>query len=329
MARVVVLFGLLCLMLTGCERSDEAASAASAEPKALMEAAFPGWSPDGPASVRLIESPPDPGKAGAFEPASVGSYALSPGLVIALAAERVVLIVHGVPANDTGVPETGHASTALLGAHWFEKRGDRWVKVAEQPEFAQEGFSGMAGDLRGFDLGDGRQALAVENGSCWQGACGRWLSLYAIGEQRIDKVFSDLLTSDSRGASESCSEVIELGIGQQKRFPLESFSLAFGCYEITGKWEIQPATAGPGQLLIDFTGLEANEEVVPVESSPGKSVANAEKGSNVKAAAEVAADDEATEERLVTVRELRQRQVYRFENGRFVLFNGTNPNPGL
>lgn len=331
-ARVFVLFGLLCLMFAGCERSDEPASAASAEPKALMKAAFPGWKPDGPLSVRLIESPREPGKAAAVVPASVGSYALSPGLVIALAAERVVLIVHGVPANDTGVPQAGHASTALLGAHWFEKRGERWVKVAEQPEFAQEGYFGVAGDLHGVDLGDGRQALAVENGSCWQGACGRWLSLYAIGEQHIDMVFSELLTSNTRDASESCGELIDSGIGQQKRVPLESFSLAFACYEITGKWEIQPATSGSGSpvlLLINFTGRKTSEEGVSVEPSPGKSIANTEKVSNEKVASEETDDDEAPEERLVTVHELRQRQVYRFEKGRFVLFSGTNPNPGL
>ena len=119
----------------------------------------------------------------------VSTYALAPSLVLTQAEDKVVLIVAGTPSDDQGVPQAGHASTAALGAYWFEKRGERWFKVAEQPGFAEEGFFGDPGELRQVDLGGGKIALAIENGSCWQGSCGRWLTLYTLEQQQVVKVF--------------------------------------------------------------------------------------------------------------------------------------------
>ncbi|MFZ2269434.1 MAG: hypothetical protein WAV95_17815 [Azonexus sp.] len=301
-----VLCGLVWL-LAGCERVEEAPSAASNAPAALMQLAFPGWKPAGPESVREIASPAVPGKS-----PEIGIYALAPGLLLKPVADRVVLVVVGVPADAQGTSQVGHASQAQLGAYWFEKRGERWFKVAEQPEFAQEGFSGNPGELRQVDLGGGKIALAVENGSCWQGSCGTWLGLYAVGEQQLTKIFGDLLSSDSVGAKDGCSELLKRGVGQQQRVALDEYSSNIGCYEIAGRWSIAPAVSGPGQLLIDFDGLQSSGEMVPALPSKAEG-----EGSEV------------TEEYLVTVSKVHQQQVYNHQNGRYVLAGGTNPNPGL
>lgn len=309
------LWVLCCLawLLGGCERVEEAASAASNEPAALMQLTFPGWKPAGPESVREIASPAEKGK-----PPEVGAYALTPGLLLKPAADRAVLVVVGVPADAQGNSQAGHASQAQLGAYWFEKRDARWFKVAEQPEFAQEGFSGNPGELRQVELGGGKIALAVENGSCWQGSCGSWLTLYAVGEQQLSKVFGDLLSSDSEGASSGCSDLLNLGAGHQQRVALDDYSSGSGCYQIVGRWSIAPATAGPGQLSIEYGGLQSSAEQVP-----------ALKKTAVPAKAEGSEGEKATEEYLVTLSKLQQQQVYNYANGRYVLLKGTNPNPGL
>lgn len=299
MSRVFWVMCWLAWFLSGCERGEEAPSAASNEPAALMQLAFPGWKAAG-------EAP------------ETGSYALRPGLVLKPGANRAVLIVVGVPADALGNSQAGHVSQAQLGAYWFEQRGARWFKVAEQPEFAQEGFSGNPGELRQIDLGGGKIALAVENGSCWQGSCGSWLALYVVGEQQLSKLFGDLLSSDSEGASSGCSDLLKLGAGHQQRVALDDYSSGSGCYQIVGRWSITPATAGPGPLRIEFGGLQSSAEQVPAVKKTG-----------VPPKAEGSDSEEETEEYLVTVSKLQQQQVYNYENGRYVLVKGTNPNPGL
>jgi hypothetical protein len=310
------IFSVVCWLawlLGGCERVEEAPSAASNEPATLMQLAFPGWKPAGPEAVREIASPAETGK-----PPETGSYALSPGLVLKPETDRVVLVVVGVPADAQGNTQAGHASQAQLGAYWFEKRGARWFKVAEQPEFAQEGFSGNPGELRQVDLGGGKIALAVENGSCWQGSCGKWLALYGVGEEQLSKLFGDLLSSDSEGSTSSCSDLLKPGAGHQQRLALDDYSSNIGCYQIVGRWSIAPAASGPGPLSIDFDGLQSSGEMVP-----------AQKKTAVPPKAEGGDSEEETEEYLVTVSKLQQQQVYNYANGRYVLLKGTNPNPGL
>jgi len=303
------------LALAGCDKTDEEASATSAAPAALMQLAFPGWAPDGPQSVREITSPPGKTATGAAIPAESMTYALAPQQVVELAADRVLLVVVGVPANAQGGPMAGHSSTALLGACWFERRQGRWFKVAAQPEFAQEGFFGDPGDIRKVDLGGGRLALAVENGSCWQGSCGRWLALYGIGTNRVDKLFGDLIGSDSQDSTPSCGDLLKLAVGARQRVGLEQYSTNYGCHALLGQWQIVPAGAGPGQLVIAFSGKQTSEDKVPV-LPPTQVTAGA-------------SDDEATEEYLVTVHAVRQKQVYRYREGSYVLVSGKNPCPPL
>lgn len=298
---VIVRLLLLCMAccLVGCERPEKQPSTASLAPDALMRVALPGWAPDGEAAVREIASPPEEGEVQGKAGLVVMPYILSPKLVVPLSAQRVVLIVEGTPSDEKGVPQVGHASTALLGAYWFEKRGERWYLVVEQAEFAQEGFSGMAGDLRAVDLGEGRQGLAVENGSCWQGACGSWLSLYWIGEQKVEPVFDDMLSSDTEGASEHCSDWLKLEDGRPLRLTGDSLGSALGCYDIDGRWQLHTGTA-PVELRIEFSGAMVDEE-----NEDGEAAGR------------------------LTKRRISQRQTFRFANGRFVLQSGENPNPGL
>lgn len=267
-----------------------------------MRVALPGWAADGEAAVREITSPPEEGGKEGKAELVVMPYALTPKLVVQLSEQRVALIVEGTPSDEKGVAQAGHPSTALLGAYWFERRGERWYRVAEQAEFAQEGYYGMAGDLRAVDLGEGRQGLAVENGSCWQGACGRWLSLYRIGEQKVERVFDGMLSSGTEGAREHCSDWLKLADDRTQRLTGDSYGSAFECYEIDGNWQVHTASA-PVELRIEFSGAKVDEE-------------NEEGGSDEPA-------------RLVTKRRINQRQIFRFENGRFALQSGENPNPGF
>lgn len=299
--------------LSGCERMGGELSAGNSEPQELMQLLMPGWKAGSPASLRKIALPTEKGK-----PAETDIYTLAPGLVVKLADDKVVLIVVGAPAHETGISRAGHATPALLSAYWFERRDGRWFKKAEQIAFAEEGFFGEPGELKQIDLGGGKTALAIENGSCWQGACGRWLALYGVGEARIDRMFGELISSDNENARDNCSALMEMPVGRQERVPLDAYSSMTGCYRIVGQWKTVAGPAGPGQLLIDYRGKQSRGEVVPVLAAPeADAISN---GDEI---------DSPMEEYLVTVHEVRQNQTYRFVAGKFELVEGKNPNPGL
>ncbi|RZL35284.1 MAG: hypothetical protein EOP35_14815, partial [Rubrivivax sp.] len=135
MKRVARLSGFACAitlaaaaggLLSGCQRKDDAATAAPApapaaaastasapagaaddSPAALMAAAFKGWTPASPHSV---EVPSGEGKR-------ADRVLVSPGVVATLDAEHRMLLVLGVPDDGHGQPEQSHATAVNLGLY--------------------------------------------------------------------------------------------------------------------------------------------------------------------------------------------------------------------
>ena len=325
---------ILGALIAGCGLFDGGTSTQSAAPVDLMRVARPGWQAEGPKSVAEIAAPEpvasaqDAASSGATptaeddSAADAATYQLTPGPVIRLADDRLVLIVSGTPADEQGNTTAGHASQGILGAYWFEKRGDRWYKAKANPGFAMEGFSGNVGKLTPTDLGNNQTALAVENGSCWQGSCGNWLALYRVTPEAITPIYSDLISSDSEGASAICSDVLERKAGDSIRVPMDDYSSAAGCYNITGAWKIVPEKSGPGTLVIVFTGKMASEEAAPKESDAAPASDDEDESGDDP-------DAEEGSEYLVTVNPVNEQQTYSFKNNQYVLAKGRNPNPGL
>lgn len=276
-----------------------------------MRVASPGWEANGKQSVRQIASSDDSDTERSF-------FALAPALVIKQAEDKITLIIVGSPTDAEGASLAGHSSRAVLGAYWFEKQGAHWLKVAEQPNFGEEGFFGHPGHLRQTDLGNGDAALAVENGSCWQGSCMKWLTLYALGEKKISKVFSDGISSDSENATNGCSDLLKLAVGQSTRVPLDDYSTYSVCRQITGTSKILPSKNGPGQLIIEYIGITTTSRNVPISDETKATYAN-----------NGIMEDVPEQEYLVKISAIQQKQVYNFRDGRYVLAKGKNPNPDL
>lgn len=307
MRNSMILAASLIGFLTGCGMPEDPASAASDDPAALTRAAIPGWQPEGKQSVQLIP-PPDGNPADAF-------YSLAPALVVKQGDAGLVLFVTGKPSTAEGGSLAGHASPGIIGAYWFERQGNKWLKRAADRRFAEEGFFGNPGELRRIDLGNGEVALAVENGSCWQGTCGRWLSLYRIGAGHVSRIFDTMLSSDSENASTACSTLLALASGQQKQVSSDDYSTHAGCHRIEGQAKILPTAGGPGQLLIEFSGVTTSGRQVAVDNKPQPDREDDE--------------DAPSEEYLVTVTAVREKETYRFDNGKYQRVSGRNPNPAI
>lgn len=300
-------------LLAGCGTNQDSLLADNDDPGTLLRVAVPGWQPEGAQSVRVIPRPPPaPLPAAPTEE----RYSLAPALVIKQSDSRLTLFAVGTPSNAQGVPQAGHSSQAIISAYWFEKRGGKWLLAATSNRFAEEGFFGNAGELRPLNLGNGEIALAVANGSCWQGSCGKWLTIYRIGARQVSPVFGTLLSSDSENATAGCGDLLKLEAGRQTRVSADDYSTYAGCYRITGEVHISPSPGEPGQLLIEYRG----------KSTSGRLVAVARDEPSAK---EDGDDDAPSEEYLVTVAAVGQKETYRFSDGKYVRISGKNPNPGI
>lgn len=309
--RLHVLFSLLSgLILAGCGQPDPSL-ARNDTPTELMRVAVPDWAAEGKKAIRLILTSDDKNEPG-------GYYALAPELVIRQDESHLTLIVSGEPTTEAGEPNAGHASPGAIGAYWFEKQGNAWRKVAESAHFVNEGYFGKPGDLRAIDLGGQMMALSVENGSCWQGSCLRAQTIYTLNGNRLQQAFSDVIAGDTLGSSANCSDLLARKDGEVMRATAEQFSIAGSCSDITGKTTIQPGKNGPGQLVVEFTGVIGSAEEVQDEAAP---TADNSDGGETEAEAEITY--------RISIRQIHQKQVYHFRDGRFVLIKGKNPIPPI
>lgn len=276
--------------------------------EALMQLAFPGWSMRRPGVVRIKAASPD-----ADDQDAAPWVKVTPALRIPLAEDRIVLVVAGMPSTDQGLDQAGHASPANLGAYWFRREAGGWRLTTSQPSFAWTGFFGDPGKLHELKLSTRRRAVAVSNGSCWQGQCGEWLSVYEIGDRRVTPLLAGpdapQIASDVSGATESCSALLSAGAGTH-RIAAEDYSDSYGCFSVKGEWSLQAGDDAPGDLAIRFSGFQTAHAQAAAEASEP----------------EASASGAAREIRVSPVSET---LTYRFRNGRYELASGRNPAPSF
>ncbi|MEN3113141.1 hypothetical protein ACFONG_15405 [Uliginosibacterium paludis] len=277
--------------------------------EALMQLAFPGWSKSRPSVVRM-----KPVSREAEEQDAAPWVKVTPALRIPLAEDRIVLLVAGRPSTDEGVDQAGHASPANLGAYWFRREAGGWRLAASQASFVWTGFFGEPGELHPVKLSSRRQGVAVSNGSCWQGQCGEWLSVFEIGDGRVTPLLggqdAPQIVSDVSGATEACSALLAAGPGSH-RVEADAYSDAYGCFTVKGEWLVRPGDDAPGELEIRFSGHQASA----ASQAPAETSAPAPQGDGAM--------------RDVSVSPVSETVVYRFRNGRYELASGRNPAPSF
>lgn len=308
------------LLLTACERKADDPFAVSAEPQALMQLAFPGWQKDA-AVVTQIRWPE--ANASGIPREESGWVLVQPELVATLSTDRVALIVSGRPSDEKGWDHSSHASSGNLGAYWFERREGKWYAAGKQESFTWTGFSGDVGHVSIVPLDTSRQAIAVENGSCWQGQCGKWLSLYALNTHNISPLLEKnpfiQIESENTGSGQTC-ELLDEEPGSTHSIRMAINFRPMDCFEVIGTWQIKPGNTQPGDLLINFSGKRTTTQPEPVAI---------DKPATPSASASETPNDEPTEEYRVTVNVIKNTLTYRFKDGTYRHLSGENPAPGI
>ncbi|PTT89231.1 hypothetical protein DBR42_08255 [Pelomonas sp. HMWF004] len=215
---------------------------------ALMAQAFAGWTDT---QALTLSVPSD-------EAGKEVDVLVSPALVVTLDADHRVLVVTGPPDAGGGQAQQSHANGANVGAYGFERRNGRWFKTFERPSITWTGFNGEAGQFKTQPLGPGRMALSIENGSCWQGYCGHWVEVFALGADGAHPLFNERTSTSAVGATEGCTEWLA---GKKLEAAADAAPItANNCFDINGQWRFVPAgDSGWPDVVLTFTGAEATQ----------------------------------------------------------------------
>lgn len=244
-------------------------AAATLKRAELMALVFPdsqgaNAKPEQPDVVSL----PEIGNDGKSVPGSTAEQKarVSPREVVKLDDTHAVMLTETVPVDEQGQAMDGHVSGAWLGAYFFEQGADGWRLASRNDGVDYLGFMGNLGTTKVERTAPQRFALTITNGSCWQGYCGEWLSVYALEAGKVRAVVSAIpLSASNEGADEACEKVLKSGKPEE---PPQG-----ACYDISGA----PAfVAGadddtPGDMHITFKGVRTantkNRRVDTVDST--------------------------------------------------------------
>ncbi|WP_432726068.1 hypothetical protein [Variovorax sp. W6] len=175
---------------------------------------------------------------------------VSPREVVRLDETHAVMLTEAVPVDDRGQPMNGHPDGAWLGAYFFEQGSEGWKLTGRDDAVDYLGFMGFMGNTTVERMAPRRFALAITNGSCWQGYCGQWLSVYGLETAKVRPLVSAIpLSATNEGADEACEKVLKMQKPDSP--PLRE------CYNISGTPRFAAADAedsAPGELRIAFKG---------------------------------------------------------------------------
>jgi len=272
-------------------------------PAELMAQAFPGWGQLPSSRVQTITLPRMPGLS--REPGlavwSVGANRVlaEPKLTLRTDASHLTLIVGMVPSNEAGKPLASHVLPMAIAAYQFEQRGGNWKLAARQGVFAMRGFFGEA-SLRAVELSDQRPAVAVEYGSCWQGYCGTWMSLYELnkGQVKSEPAVETALSGINVDSAADCMRRLQPLIRQhpQDIHPDDDKTDpgSHDCYAIESSWSIDASREKPGDFTIRYQGAISRADAHTLPPSA-----------------------------------IDQRQVLRYSGGKYRAISGFNPVPPI
>lgn len=272
---------LACLLLLGtllgCKpRVDGPSAPASAAPtasaptgptgalsdskEALMREVFDGWGTD-----RAFSALAPTGGADGEEQMMV----VNPRLVVKIAADTRLLVVAGSPTDENGQAQRGHAEAGRLLLYTFMPREGRWFAREDGPAVISTGFHGEAGDVQVSKLGTDHLMVSVENGSCWQGYCGRWLELHELAEDGPHPLLEStlMLSSTSVGATAGCGDWLATAPGTGAATGTAPAAAApasapadvgtENCYDVDSRWHLEPpGDAERPNLVVEFSGRE-------------------------------------------------------------------------
>ena len=320
----------------------------SDRPVALMRAVYPDWRPERTRKMGSFENAKFTAtrqfKIMMWEiNAQRANVRLQPVIVVRLSRDQAMLIV-----SKEG---EGHVSPAELSAYWFERKQGFWYLLNDQVHFGSGGYFGDSGDIQIRDLGNGRQALSIEYGSCWFGQCIEWLQLFAIRGRRLvdmlveendprrtDGVQGNTISVSSGNFDERCEALV--GMPPYVAHDDDDLSWPMDCWFVQGNWHVGTQASASTQLVVDFSGVELNSYAICRAFSAPIDLTELEERAFASSEIELpyrpyvygdrawgCSDYENLQQRLVWTQPINERLAYALVDDHFERVSGENPNP--
>jgi hypothetical protein len=273
-----------------------AAAAGTPEAGQLAAQAFPDWSEGAAHHVHSVAVPPGGARHEGWSGGTM-QVVVQPRLVLRDDAEHLTMVAGLLPAKEDG---RAAAAPMALAAYQFERRNGAWRLSGQQGIFAWRGFSGKA-TLRALALSEQQQGFAVEYGGCWDGYCGTWMALYELDEDKgtvrrnpaVEMALSGTNVNGAGDCQRRLQPLLRPGAANPAAKPATP-SPEHDCYAIESSWTLEAAAGQPGDLSIHYHGALSRAEA-----------------------------------RLSPPMPVDQRQILRYDGGKYRAVSGFNPVPAL
>lgn len=231
-------------------------------PEDLMVLAFPKWTDDSDGRLQTIKvNTVARAWAGTSKSRTATRQVIvQPKFAARLGPRRIALIATLVPAYADGTPDTSHVQPLGIAAYLFTPSKAGWKLSTRQEPFALHGFFGAA-DISQLQLAPEHPAVLAEYGSCWQGYCNNWISLYDFDAKgvRAKPILQQTVEAQNIGALAGCAErlaPVMPSIRPASDGTEEDFRQADAqrCIAVQGVMQLAQAERGPGDITIEFKG---------------------------------------------------------------------------
>lgn len=217
----------------------------------LMALVFPGWEDKDDSRGGTVQLP-DIGNDGKPVKGSEGEQQadITPREVVRLDDTHAVMLTETVPLDDSGQPINSHVSGAWLGAYFFEQGSDGWTLSKRSDGVDYLGFMGNIGQTKVERIAPQRFVLTTTSGSCWQGNCGSWFSVYELGASAVHELVTSIpLSAENGGSDEACESVLS---NERPETPARG-----NCFDVDGTPEFALGTDDePGEMRIVYSGKQ-------------------------------------------------------------------------
>lgn len=217
----------------------------------LMALVFPGWEDKDGSRGGTVQLP-DIGNDGKPMKGSEGEQQadVTPREVVRLDDTHAVMLTETVPLDDSGQPINSHVSGAWLGAYFFEQGNDGWTLSKRSDGVDYQGFMGNIGQTKVERIAPQRFVLTTTSGSCWQGNCGSWFSVYELGASAVHELVTSIpLSAENGGSDEACESVLS---NERPETPARG-----NCFDVDGTPEFALGTDDePGEMRIVYSGKQ-------------------------------------------------------------------------
>jgi hypothetical protein len=217
----------------------------------LMALVFPGWEDKDDGRNGTVKLP-DTGLPSLPRSGSEAEQQadITPREVVRLDDTHAVMLTETVPLDGQGQPINSHVSGAWLGAYFFEQGNDGWTLSKRSDGVDYLGFMGNIGQTKVERIAPQRFVLTTTSGSCWQGNCGSWFSVYELGASAVHEMVTSIpLSAENGGSDEACELVLN---NERPESPARG-----NCFDVDGAPEFALGTDDePGEMRIVYSGKQ-------------------------------------------------------------------------